>query len=165
MRIGQEAKLSMPNSQWTNAGKASNGESRNGVTSQSPKGFSSTQLRSGKAQRLIAGMGWHANLPKQSRWWTLESISGTEGSIQNWIAPPCWGSLPNRNAAEGQHSCSLLKTTALTTLHDLPVLPHCTIPTNLVDRRNQILLSSQSPGEPTSELLLICQYQDWIPKE
>jgi hypothetical protein len=32
-----------------------------------------------------------------------------------------------------------VKTTALTTLHNLAVLPHLTIPTNLVERRNQIL--------------------------
>jgi hypothetical protein len=44
-----------------------------------------------------------------------------------------------------------LKTTALTTLHELAVLPHLTIPTNLVDRRNQTLLTSQSPGETTSK--------------
>jgi hypothetical protein len=53
-----------------------------------------------------------------------------------------------------------MKTTALTSLHELAVLPHLTIPTKLVDRRNQILLTNQSPGETTSELLLVYQYQD-----
>jgi hypothetical protein len=73
-------------------------------------------------------------------------------------------SWPNRAAAEGQCRHCLVKT-ALTTLHKLAVLPHLTIPTNLVDRRNQISLTSQSPGDTTSELLLICWYQDWTPKE
>jgi hypothetical protein len=58
-----------------------------------------------------------------------------------------------------------VKTTALTTLHNLAVLPHLTIPTNLVERRNQILLTSQSLGELTLEVALACQYQDWTPKE
>jgi hypothetical protein len=63
-------------------------------------------------------------------------------------------------AAEGQRSCHLVKTTGLTTVHKLAVLPHLTILTNLVDRRNQILLTSQSPGETTSHLLFVHQYQD-----
>jgi hypothetical protein len=37
--------------------------------------------------------------------------------------------------------------------------------TSSVDRRNQILLTGQSPGETTSELPLVFQYQDWTPKE
>jgi hypothetical protein len=44
------------------------------------------------------------------------------------------------------------ETTALTTLYKLAILPHLTIPTNLVDRRNQKLLTSQSPDETTSKL-------------
>jgi hypothetical protein len=58
-----------------------------------------------------------------------------------------------------------VKTTALTTLHKRAVLPDLTIPTNLVDRRNQILLTSHSLGETTSEFPLVYQYQVWIPKE
>jgi hypothetical protein len=46
---------------------------------------------------------------------------------------PSW---PNRAAAEEQHSCHLLKT-ALTTLHELAILPHLTTPTNLVDIRSK----------------------------
>jgi hypothetical protein len=45
--------------------------------------------------------------------------------------------------------------TALTTLHELILLPYLTVPTNLVDGRNQILLTGQQHGETTSELLLI----------
>jgi hypothetical protein len=45
--------------------------------------------------------------------------------------------------------------TALTTLHELILLPYLTVPTNLVDGRNQILLTGQQRGETTSELLLI----------
>jgi hypothetical protein len=32
-------------------------------------------------------------------------------------------------------------------------------------QKNKILLTSQSPGETTTELLLICQYQDWMLEE
>jgi hypothetical protein len=72
----------------------------------------------------------------------------------------------NRVAAEGQRSCHLVKRkTALTTLHELTDLHHLPVATNPVNRRNQILLTSQSAGETTSELPLVCQYQDWIPKE
>jgi hypothetical protein len=62
---------------------------------------------------------------------------GTEGSIQNWTAPPCWRrNWPNIVAAEGQCSCCLVKTTAaLTTLHKLSDFFHLTIATNLVDRK------------------------------
>jgi hypothetical protein len=52
---------------------------------------------------------------KGEQGWITDLISGTEGSIQNWIAPLGWGrSWPNR--AEGQHRCCLVKTIALTTL-------------------------------------------------
>jgi hypothetical protein len=37
MKVGQEAKLSVPNSQWMNASKAMKAESRTGATSQPPK--------------------------------------------------------------------------------------------------------------------------------
>jgi hypothetical protein len=68
-------------------------------------------------------------------------------------------------AVEGQCSPCLVKTTALITLHKLADLNHLSIATNPVDRRNQILLTSQSPGETTSKLMLVHQYQDWMPKE
>jgi hypothetical protein len=64
-----------------------------------------------------------------------------------------------RAAAEEQHSCCLLKTTTLTTLHELAGLSHLITPTN------QIPLKSQSPVETTSQLPLEHQYQDWTPKE
>jgi hypothetical protein len=84
------------------------------------------------------GVGRQANLPKKGKRWIPELISGTEGRIQNWIAPPCWRkSWLIRAAAEEQQSCCLVKTTVLTTLHKLAVLPHLTIPTNLVDRRTK----------------------------
>jgi hypothetical protein len=35
---------------------------------------------------LRLGMGQQANISKQGRWWIPELISGTEVSIQNWIA-------------------------------------------------------------------------------
>jgi hypothetical protein len=58
-------------------------ESGSGVTVQPPKGATSTQQRAGKAQKLRTGVEQQANFPKQGRWWTLELISGIEGSIQN----------------------------------------------------------------------------------
>jgi hypothetical protein len=67
-------------------------------------------------------------------------------------------------AANGQCSCSQVKTSrALTTLHKMP--ENLPIATNPVDRRNPILLRSQSPAETTLELVLIVQYQDWMPEE
>jgi hypothetical protein len=117
-------------------------------------------------QRLKVGAEWQANLPQEpaalSRGWERHKVweqgwsdrptsqrgasgrslnwsCGIEGSIQKWIAPPCSGrSWPNRPAAEGQHSCHLVKTTtAVTTLHELADVPHLTITTNLVDRRTK----------------------------
>jgi hypothetical protein len=74
-------------------------------------------------------------------------------------------SWPNRATAEEQCRYCLLQKTTLTALHELAGLSHLTIPTNLVNRRDQILLTNQSPGKTTSELLLVCQYEDWTPKE
>jgi hypothetical protein len=56
-------------------------------------------------------------------------------------------------------------TSALPTLHKPADSCHLQIATNLVDKRNQILSTSLSPGETTSKLPLVCQYQDWTPKE
>jgi hypothetical protein len=56
-------------------------------------------------------------------------------------------------------------TTALTSLHELADLPQFPIAINGMDRRKQILLTSWSPGETKSELLLVYQYQYWMPKE
>jgi hypothetical protein len=67
---------------------------------------------------------------------------------------------------KGNTAASLVKTTtALATLHDLAKLLQLPVATNSVDRRNQILLTSQSPSETTSELPLVHQYLDWMPKE
>jgi hypothetical protein len=44
-------------------------------------------------------------------------------------------------------------------------LPQLSIATHPMDRRNQILLTIQTPGKTTSKLLFVCQYQDWTPKE
>jgi hypothetical protein len=84
-------------------------------------------------------------------------ISQDRRQYSNWIASPCWGrNWPNRVAAEGPHSCCLVETTtALTTHHELTDLPHLPIATCPVDKRNQILLTSQSPGKTTSELLFV----------
>jgi hypothetical protein len=100
-------------------------------TSQRSHQHSAEIRRSTKSDSVV---GQQANFPKQCKRWIPEQIFGTEGSIQNWISPPCWGkSWPNRVVAEGQHRWRLVKTTALITLHQLVVLPHLIIPANLVD--------------------------------
>jgi hypothetical protein len=102
----------MVNLPWR-TGLGAKAEHGGGVTRQLPRAATSTQQRFGKAQRLRVGVGWQANLPNQGRWWILELTSGAEGSIQNWIAPPCCRrSWPFRAAAERQCSCHQ-KTTAL----------------------------------------------------
>jgi hypothetical protein len=155
--VGQGAKLSAPNSQW-NARKTAKAKSGGGATSHPPREATSTKQKLRKAPRLRVWVGQQANLPKQGRWWIAELIYGTEKSIQRWIAPPCWGrSWPNRASAEGQFNCNL------TTLHELAIWLHLTIPINLVDRRTKYYSKSQSPGETTSEFPLVCQYQDEIP--
>jgi hypothetical protein len=110
MGVEQRTKLSAPNSQWTNVCKTAKAESRSGVTSQPPKAATTYQQKLGKAQRLRAWVGQQTNLQKQGRWWIPELISQTEGSIQNWIAPPCWRrTWPNRVVAEGQLSSCQVK--------------------------------------------------------
>jgi hypothetical protein len=52
--VGQGAEFSVPNSQRCKEAKA---ECRGRVTSQPPRGAASIQQRSGKAQRLRAGVG------------------------------------------------------------------------------------------------------------
>jgi hypothetical protein len=64
-------------------------------------------------------------------------------------------------AAEGQHSCHLVKTiTALTrqTYLTSQLQQPC-------GQKDQILLTSQSPHETTLKFLFVHQYQDWMPKE
>jgi hypothetical protein len=67
-------------------------------------------------------------------------------------------------AVEGKHSNQLGKSIALTTLHDLANLPHLTISIKLVDRRQNTTYKPIT-FETTSELLLMCPYQDWLPDE
>jgi hypothetical protein len=107
-----------------------------------------------------------ANFPKWGRLWILELISWERGQHSKLNCPTFLREELTRVVAEGQHSCHLVKTaTALTTLHELSELSYLPIETNPVDRKNQILLTSHSPGEITSELLLVHQYQDWAHKE
>jgi hypothetical protein len=73
-------------SQPAEIGRGIKSGNRSVVTSQAPKRAASTQQISGKIQRLRSRVGWQAYLLKQGRWWIPELISGTEGSIQNWIA-------------------------------------------------------------------------------
>jgi hypothetical protein len=143
--------------------------------------------------KVKSGGGWQANLPKKSlapsrglekhkgwdQGWDDKPISqsgtggesqswshGTQGNFQNWIALPCWGRSWPELQLYSDHSCHLVKITiALTTLHKLEELPQLQIATCPVNRKNQILLTSQSLGETTSELLLVHQYQDWTSKE
>jgi hypothetical protein len=159
--VGQEV-----NSQWTNAGKTTKlrvGVRRQAKLPEEPLAPSRDQER-----HKVWEQGWGNRPTSQSGAGVgLQDWShGTEVSIQNRIASP-WGvrTWTNRVAAEGQCSCSLVKTTAMTTLHELVELPHLTIATNAVNRRNKILLRTQSPAETISELPLVCQHQDWMLKE
>jgi hypothetical protein len=112
-----------------------------------------------KQQRLRAGVGPQTNLPKRGRLWIPELIS--QRTVFKTKLPTLLGEELTRVAAGGQHSCPLVKTTtALTKLHELEELPHLKIAMSPVDILNQILLTSQSPGETTSESLLVHQYQD-----
>jgi hypothetical protein len=52
----------------------------------------------------------------------------TKGSIQKWIAPPCWGEELTKRSCSWRANNSEHP-------NKLAVLPHLTIPTNLVDRR------------------------------
>jgi hypothetical protein len=109
-------------------------ECRNKLTSQRRHQHSAEIRTSTKAKSRV---GMTDQPPKTGQEWIPVLISGTEGSIQNWINPPCWGrSWRNKDAAERQHSCDLLKTT-LTILHELAATSHLTIPTNLVYRRSK----------------------------
>jgi hypothetical protein len=129
MRVGQGAELSVLNTQWANTGKSNKGVV---ATSQPPRGTTNTEQRSGESQRLRARdrergereqRRWDKKSTSQSRAsgtsWSWSS--GTEGNTRNWIAPSCWGSWTNRVAAVWQSSCCLVKTTVLTTLHELLV--------------------------------------------
>jgi hypothetical protein len=116
------------NFQWTNSGQATKPESGGWVTSQTPKAGPVVDPRAGL-------MGWTAAYKTEL---------------------PCWGrNWPNRLTDIGQNICCLVKTIALTTLHELIELHQLPVATFPVYRRNQILLTSQSPSETTSKLPLV----------
>jgi hypothetical protein len=128
---------------------------------QPTRGATRTQQRSGEAQRLRVGVGSRANLTHQGRWWIQELISWDRGhhSKLNW---------PNLLGEElTKQSCSRRATQLpIGENNNLAVLPHLTIPTNLVDRTHNIL-TSQSSGETTLELPLVesphtYQYSHWM---
>jgi hypothetical protein len=129
--VGQQTNLpEEPNYQWEDARWGTKAEGRGRVTN---------------------------NLPKQGCGGSLSWSHGTEDSIQNWIARPCWKEFYRQSCRVGQPSCHLVKTkTGWTILPKLVVsylkYPITTCP---VDRRNQILLTSQSSCKTTSELLLV----------
>jgi hypothetical protein len=124
--------------------KVTKTESRGGATNQHPRGV----LTPSRGQERHKGWqwGWGDKPTSQRRIgggstsWSHE----TEGSIQNWTAPPCWGRRKtNRVVAVGQLSCRLVKKTrALTILHELAELLQLPTATCPVDRRNQILLKA-----------------------
>jgi hypothetical protein len=116
--LGQGAKLSVLNSQWMNTFQAKKVESRGKVTIQSARGGKLALSRGPERHK-----GWEQgsdNKPNSQIGASGGSHSwshGTEGSIQNWISPPCWGrSWPNKVAVKGQWCCHLVKTTVLATL-------------------------------------------------
>jgi hypothetical protein len=140
------------------------------------------ELMQANQQRLRDGVGWQANLPqellapsrgqerhKDWEWgWGDRPTSergvggrflswswGTESSIENLIAPPCWGRSWKRAAAEGQHSCHLVKTTkTLTSLHELADLPHLPIATKSVDRRTKYYSQASHQMKPHKSICL-----------
>jgi hypothetical protein len=122
------------------------------------------QQRSGEALRLRYGGKQQTNLPKQGKRLIPEPTSRTEGSIQNWIAPPCWGveqtelQLKKSTAAPAENNNS-----------DHPVWAgNLTSPHNssyTYGQKDQIPLTSQSLDETTPELSLEHEHQDWTPKE
>jgi hypothetical protein len=95
MGMGQGAELSVPNSQWTNVGKATKAESRRGTTSQPPKAGQVVDPRA---------VSWHG------------------GQYSKLNCSTLLGEELTRVVAIGQYSCHLVKTTtALTILHELAV--------------------------------------------
>jgi hypothetical protein len=162
MGMGQEAKLSVPNSQWTNAGKVTRLWGGSRKTIQPPSGAAGTKQRSGE-QRLRVGWGQR---PKPEEVVDPGANPSDRGQHSKLNCPTFLGEeLTKHSCGWRECSCCMVKTTALTNLHRLAILPHLTVLTNLVGRRNQILLISQSPGKSRSEFLLIHQYQDCTPKE
>jgi hypothetical protein len=65
--------------------------------------------------------------------------------------------------AKGQHSYQLGKSIALTTLHDLAMLPHLTISIKLVDRETKHYLQANHMMRPYQSF---CLYANpWMPEE
>jgi hypothetical protein len=119
---------------------ATKAESKEGITSQLPKVEQIVDLRTDLvSQRAI----FKAELPH------LTGGRADQTELQ----------------LKGNAAGCVVETTVLTTLHKLADILHLPVATNWVDRRNQMLLTSQLPGKITSELPLIHQYQDWMPKE
>jgi hypothetical protein len=81
---------------------------------------------------------------------------GQRAVFKTELLPLAGGGADQTVTAEKQCSCHLVKTmTALITLYELADFPHLPVATNPVDRRKQILLTSQSPGETTTQLPLV----------
>jgi hypothetical protein len=124
MGVGQGAKLSVPNSQWMTMGKAAKAESGDTVTSQPCRGGKLAQSRGQEKHKgWEGGRGDRPTSQSRASGRCQSWRRGTEGSIQNWITPLCWGrNWQNRVIAEVQNSCCLVKTTiVLTILHKLAV--------------------------------------------
>jgi hypothetical protein len=135
MGDGQGAKLSVPNSQWTNVGKAAKAESRSGTRSQTHRWATSTQQKSEEAQRLRVELGQQANLPKQGMWWIPELILWDRGqhSKQN-----CPTSLREELTKQNYSwRATQLQPAKNNNSSDLADLTHLTIATNTVDRRTK----------------------------
>jgi hypothetical protein len=111
----------------------------------------------GKKQQRLSGGRATRQLPKVGQ--VVNPRAGLLGqrAVFKTELPHLVGGGDNQTvAALGKHSCCMLKTTtALTTLHKLAELLQFSIATCSVDIRSQILLTRQSPGGTTSELLLV----------
>jgi hypothetical protein len=155
MGVGQEATLSMSNSPWWTRVKQQRLRGGSGNKQTSQKKWTSTEQRSKEAQRLRAGVGQQANLSKWGKWWIPVLISWNRGQHSKLNCPTLLGEELTKQSCSWR---TMKTTTALTILHTDSC--HLPIATNPVDRRSQIPLTSQLPGETLSELLLVCQYQD-----
>jgi hypothetical protein len=119
--------LKEPNSQGTKVGQGTKAESRGGTTSQPPK----------------AGLWWMAELVSWDSKLNCPTLLGEELTRQS-CSSRAMQLLSGKNNNRFHHLAQ--------TGSELPHVPIATCP---VDRRNQILLTSQSPDKTTSEPLLV----------
>jgi hypothetical protein len=125
-----------------------------------PEGQISTDQRSERHKGWEWRQEQQANLPKPGRWWIPQLVLWNRGQYSKLNCPTLLGEEPTKQTCSyratqlppGENNSS---EHPAWTGSEVPQLPIATYP---VDRMNQILLTSQSPGETTSELPLVHQY-------